>query len=264
MTETALPKRVVVELHPGSDIRAAAAQAAGLARMFDSEIKGVFIEDQALMELAGLPAAIEIGLISRRPRPFDPEAMATEMRRSLSAARRAFAALARDLHREVALEVMRRPEAAPRPAFRPDDLLLVAGSAEQALAAASPTRIAAAKALGIAFPPARAPAWRGAIHAILTSEQARRSAEPLLTRIAAAEHVQLDITVSDQPMAAALAFAELAERHGAAAAHRLPRMIVGETSLLDQSTGRGLRTLMRRVACPVVLLNTQPLAPSQD
>jgi nucleotide-binding universal stress UspA family protein len=69
---------IALDASPGS---IAALEAAGaLAARVDAELLGVFIEDVNLLNLAGLPFAAEVGLLSAGPRPLTPEEMERYLR----------------------------------------------------------------------------------------------------------------------------------------------------------------------------------------
>lgn len=250
-----LPERIVVELQPGADIRLATGMAARLARIFGCKIKGVFIEDVRLQELAELAIAMEISIIDRQLRTLHAAALPTELRRSQEAARRDFEALAMELEVEVELEVARgSPRASSE--MQPDDILLAGAALDRAFHESLLEQISAAKVLGVAFPAARRPQWQGEVMAVLGSEPTRLRFDPLLRRITDAEQAELEIDVAEDPLAALLQVVEQAER--SVARVRLPRMIVAETGLLDSPDARLLRSVIRRMGCPVLLINTDP------
>ena len=250
-----LPGRVLVEIGVGADIRPATALAARLSRIFGSRVKGVFVEDADLLQLADLALALEINVIGRQLQSLDAKALPAEIRRSLAAARREFAELARNLQCEVELEVARRRLAQPALQVERDDIFLF--SSTLGWTSASPDWTAAAQAMGIAFPAARTPPQSGSIMAVLGSDLSLQRARRLLEHIAAAEKAELEVSVSDEPLSALLDLLGRADRLGARPTVS-PRLIVGEAELLAHPRARTLRSSIGKASCPILLLNPGP------
>lgn len=85
-----LARRVVVALDASAPSREAARAAAGLARRLGAErVSGLFVEDENLHRLAGLPLARELRLPEGSERGLDLETLETELRAAASRARQA-------------------------------------------------------------------------------------------------------------------------------------------------------------------------------
>lgn len=74
--------------------RAVLETAVGLAAATGANLRAVFIEDECLFSLAGLPFATEVSFSGTRTRSFSSEQMSMEIRRSADAARMAVSAVA--------------------------------------------------------------------------------------------------------------------------------------------------------------------------
>ncbi len=87
--------RVVLRMRGGAASPLAVEAAMRLARAFRGELRGLFIEDEDLLSLAGLPFAQEISLTGRRSRPLSIELVREEMGAASKAMEREFARLTR-------------------------------------------------------------------------------------------------------------------------------------------------------------------------
>lgn len=87
-------RRIVVGLGPAPQSRAALEAAAALARLLDAELDALFVESEALLRLAGLPFAREVGASSASARPLDAAAVERAMRAQAAEARRLLAGVA--------------------------------------------------------------------------------------------------------------------------------------------------------------------------
>jgi len=83
-------RRILVALDASSASIAALEGAADLAARLDAELSGLFVEDEDLLRLAGLPFAAEVEIHSATSRPLTAEAMEQSLR---AQARRAESAL---------------------------------------------------------------------------------------------------------------------------------------------------------------------------
>ena len=81
-------QRIVVALDSSSHSRAAFEAAALLAQRLDAELEGLFIEDIDLVKLAALPFGNEVSLATGEARPFDGGALEEQLAREVSRARR--------------------------------------------------------------------------------------------------------------------------------------------------------------------------------
>lgn len=73
-------ERVVVSLEAGDAASAALEAAVRVARAFESEIEALFVEDEQLTALAGLPFACEISRLGLGLRPMTPRQMTSDLR----------------------------------------------------------------------------------------------------------------------------------------------------------------------------------------
>jgi hypothetical protein len=87
--------RVVLQLRLGKTSPVALDAAIRVARAFQSEIESLFVEDEALIDIAGFPFAREISRDGRRSRELSPEIIQREMRAAAMALARRIEALAR-------------------------------------------------------------------------------------------------------------------------------------------------------------------------
>jgi hypothetical protein len=92
--ETEPFERVLVALDASGDSLAALDVAAGLAYSLNLELGGLFVEDQELLDLAELPFAAAVSLLSGRTQRLEREAVVREMSARAHQAERAVAAVA--------------------------------------------------------------------------------------------------------------------------------------------------------------------------
>jgi nucleotide-binding universal stress UspA family protein len=88
-------RRILVALDASSSSRTALASAAEFAARLGAELRGVFVEDLELLELARLPLAREVGLTSAQPRLLDARTLELALAAQAKAARSALEATAR-------------------------------------------------------------------------------------------------------------------------------------------------------------------------
>jgi len=74
-------RRILVALDTSTGSRLALRRAADLARRLDAELSGLFVEDENLLHLAGLPFARELSASGAAARRLSPEAMERELAR---------------------------------------------------------------------------------------------------------------------------------------------------------------------------------------
>lgn len=250
------PRRLLLDLLAAEDRRGLLDQAARLARALEADIAGYVVEDSALFDLAGLPFGTEIGAVSRRQRAVETDSLSAAMARSVAACRRDLARLADSLGHAVPLEVVRGRAADPLRRARREDLVVFAGAAQRLddpeLAAALVE--AARRAAGLLLAPTRPAATVGPILAQLSSPAHGETLLPLLRRLAGDGEATIDLSVAD-PDALSLALAS--------ARRRRARLVVGEAGavLVDGAGGQArLRLLLRRLPCPLLLVNLAPEA----
>lgn len=86
-----LIKRILVALDASTHSLAALEAAAELAANLEAELIGLYVEDENLLHLAGLPFASEVSTSSATPQPIDSDKMERQLRLQASQARRALA-----------------------------------------------------------------------------------------------------------------------------------------------------------------------------
>jgi hypothetical protein len=246
-------RRIVVEILADVDVSMTAAQTARLARIFDSEIRGIFVEETELFELANLALATEIARTTRRSRQLRAEALAAETRRAFAATRRAFEMHAEISRCRVELEVARARAVQTALEAGPEDLVVYSGSLERLADAALAATIidAANRSFGLAvLGPAGTP--DGPLIALVGTAESREIALPVLRRMAEVERTDLKILVASELSVPRDSMLDVAWLN---AASRKPRVMIAEAALLRGAGGRDLQRLVRRAACPVLFLN---------
>lgn len=239
------PKRLLLEILADADRRAVLTQAGALARALEAEIAGVFVEEADLFDLAALPLGSEMGSVSRRLRPIETATLAAETTRSAAAFRREFATLAEALGRSVRLEVLRgRALDSIRRAGR-DDLVVYTGSPLRLEEAALTSALlkAAQRTAGLLLAPPQAEATSGPVIVAARSTATLEFALPALRRLAGDAELRLEV-----PVAGLADTAVLARRCRA-------RLLVGEAEPARPGQERELRLALRRLRCPLLLLN---------
>jgi hypothetical protein len=99
--------RVVLHLTPAHPNRFAMEAAVFVARAFQSEIESLFVEDAALLEIAGFSFAREISLSGRQSRALSPEIVVKQMRAAAAAHARRLEEMARTAEVPVHMTVVR-------------------------------------------------------------------------------------------------------------------------------------------------------------
>lgn len=91
-------KRILVALDASTHSLAALEAAAGLAATLEAELLGLFVEDENLLHLAGLPFAQEVRAPSATSREMSSDRMEQDLRLQAAQARRALQAAAERVH----------------------------------------------------------------------------------------------------------------------------------------------------------------------
>jgi nucleotide-binding universal stress UspA family protein len=120
-------RRIIVALDASAPARAALQAAAELAARREAELLALFVEDMALLHLAALPFAREIGFPSAASRALDVSAMERLLRLHAEEARRVLVSVAERTPLKWTLEIARGPQ--------PADLQAAASEAELIVAA---------------------------------------------------------------------------------------------------------------------------------
>ncbi len=117
--------RIVVGLDTNFMAREALALAARLAASVDARLKGVFVEDENLLSLCGLPFAREVSF-SGEVRAVDHERMLRAMRAQAETARRVLQRIASEAHVDWSFDVARgRPLSLLAASANPEDTLVI-------------------------------------------------------------------------------------------------------------------------------------------
>lgn len=119
-------RRIVVALDAASSGAAFLDAAVELARSVEAELEGLFVEDTALMRLAGLPFASELRLPTGLPQRLDAVAIEREVRLIAAGARRALETSAEREHVRCTFRIVRgRLEAEVCAAVAAADLVIL-------------------------------------------------------------------------------------------------------------------------------------------
>jgi nucleotide-binding universal stress UspA family protein len=100
-------QRILVALDASTHSLAALDAAAALAASLQAELIGLFVEDENLLHLAGLPFAHEVRASSATPRRMSSDEMERVMRLQASQAKRALEAAARNVNAHWSFRVVR-------------------------------------------------------------------------------------------------------------------------------------------------------------
>lgn len=195
-------RRVVVTLGVTGAQRAALEHAARFAAELDSELTGIFLEDQSLLHYAGLPFAREFTLHSRAGRTIDTEEIERELRSHAEAARRALEEIARQRRLSWKFTVVRgSPEQAAAEAAEPLDLLVISGCEEilwqRGLLGDRTRRIAERARAPVMFVFRDEDTRQGPIGLLVEKDSVSARAATLAIRLAAARDGQLHVYTRD-------------------------------------------------------------------
>lgn len=100
-------RRILIGLDSSPGSLRGLAEAAQMAARLDAELVGLFVEDENLMRLAGLPQSYEIGLQSAKSRNLDPQAIGRMFKQMAERARREVKRAAEREHVRSSFEVVR-------------------------------------------------------------------------------------------------------------------------------------------------------------
>ncbi|MCG8562306.1 MAG: hypothetical protein MI824_21105 [Hyphomicrobiales bacterium] len=118
--------RVVLQMRGGRGSPIALEAAFRMARSLESELEGLFVEDEHLLSLAAMPFAREVSFTGRRTRPLSEDLVRREMRAASAAMHREFERLARAVGVPARYDVVRdEPERALRSASAAASVLAI-------------------------------------------------------------------------------------------------------------------------------------------
>lgn len=256
MTEEDLswrPRRLLLALLEDADTTLVCAQTVTIARAFETEVSGVLVEETALFELAALTVCAEVGAVTRQFQPIEASSLAAQSERRAARFRRKLQALEASLERPVPLQVRRGESRDPLREARPEDLIFYTGAPsrledQQEVAALLE---AARHSAGLLLQPPRAPRRDGPLVALYHSPEVADHLRPVLDRLA--EGAEIEEHLAADTAEALVAGSLLAEQRGA----RLLAVELGEEQA-DARVQRALRQGLRRLNCPLLLINPQP------
>jgi hypothetical protein len=176
-------RRVVLTVREGGAPAPAFRLAAELARALELDLEGVFVEDEALLALAGLPFARELSLPGHTWQALDAARMLEDFRAAAETTRRLLADAAAAIGMASGFSVLRTDPAALWEKFLASDILVLV----QAAAASGPAPAVPTCAAAMMLVPKRPRTAPGAIVAVpdgaslaTAAALARRSGEDLL------------------------------------------------------------------------------------
>ncbi len=270
-------RRVLVPMDVSSEAREGLLFAARLARALESRLEGLFIEDQDLMSLAGLPFTRELSLTTGRPQSLDMDRLERDFRAKASAAQRLLAQVAQAENVPSSFRTARgKTELEITAAVREDDLVAVGralGAVVGRGAQGGAIRTASRRPAGfILFTGHRPSARPTRVEAVVAGTPSCKTALRLAERLALALKVPLGIhivgtagrqdlekwiqnTLAD-PAAARFQTADSAEDLLGALCGRPGRLVVTAAAAL-QHEHETIERLAARIACPLILVQQQ-------
>jgi len=247
------PRRLLLALLEDADSTLVCAQTVTMARAFETEVSGILVEETAIFELAALTVCAEVGAVTRRFQQLDPEGLAARADRRAALLRREIEALEASLGQAVPLRVLRGRTVDPLREAGPDDLIFYTGG---------PGRLdnrdevaalleAARESAGLLLQPPRVPWREGPVVALHHAPEAAERLLPVLQRLANGADIEQHLAVDTAE--ALVAGSLLAEQ-------RRARLLVVELAEAEagERMQRALRQCMRRLNCPLLLINPRP------
>lgn len=232
---------VRVAAYAGAEVESGVALARRLAAGFGGGFAASLVEEVALVDLAALPVGAEIGHVTRRARPADPDTMLAELRRSLAHARRALALLAAELGAPLPSDPVAADPAEPILSAVADEILLCLAPprrfADPRLAAAVLAAARTAAAIAVAGGPARS----GRVLAFAGTDAA--AMEPFLARLGAGA---VDTLPSERLSGGAAAMLAVRRHAG---------LVVVEAGVGPAAGAADLAALVLGAGCPVLVVN---------
>jgi hypothetical protein len=241
-------RRLLLDLrHAGGDPAALSAML-GLARLLELDPLGIFIEDEDVFCLAGLPFARELCLPMGAWRALDPARLAGEMAALAEQARRAFERASLDLGRSAQFTRLRGDPGAlfAEQAGEADIIALAASAGPAGLADAAMRRLeAAVLAIGrtVLMLPPRLLRTRGPVAAVISGAVADEFELAVRVAVSSGEPLLLLSSASERETEEAVAAAEAS---GVAASRIVVRALAAPTgeAILAGLAGAGERLLV--------------------
>lgn len=228
-------RRLILDLGQGAADPLALQMAADLAGWLGVDLHGLFIEDEAVLALAGLPFARELRLLTHEWTPLDADSIAAELRHAADEARRMLTGILAAARVPGGFEVRRGdPAACLAEISRAGDMVLLALSGSVSARPpqdAARTRAAMARGATSALLvlPARPRRRHGPV--VVVPEGAADPALEIAARIAAATHEPLTILLRDPGAGTAEAARDRAAAFG------VPRQRVALAGLAQPGIG---------------------------
>jgi len=269
-------RRVLVPMDVSSEARAGLLFAARLARALESRLEGLFIEDQDLMSLAGLPFTRELSLTSGQPQSLDLDRLERDFR-AKAAAERLLAQVAQAENVPSSFRTARgKTELEITSAVREGDLVAV-GRALGALvgrgAQGSAIRAASRRPAGsILFTGHRPAARPTAAEAVVAGTESCEAALNLAERLAKALQVPLGVHVVgsaggkdlEDRIRSTLSEPAILRYHSTGSAEGLlgapcgrPGRLVVTAAAALQHEHETIERLAARIACPLILVQSE-------
>ena len=247
-TQRSRYRRLLLDLrHTGGD-PATLAAVLGLARLLEVDPHGIFIEDEDVFCLAGLPFARELCLPMGAWRALDPVRLTDEMAALAEQARRALERASAGLGRPAQFTRLRGDPGAllAEQASEADIIALVASAAPAGLADAAMRRleeVVLGTARTVLMLPPRVQRTRGPVAAVISGAAADELDLAVRLAVTAGEPLMLLSAAGDQDTTEAVAAAEAS---GMAAARIVVRMLTASTgeAILAGLAGAGERLLV--------------------
>jgi|GEM_PF-592783 len=270
-------RRVLVPMDVSSEAKAGLLFAARLARALESRLEGLFIEDQDLMSLAGLPFTRELSLTSGRPQSLDLDRLERDFRAKAAAAQRLLAEVAQAEKIPSSFRTARgKTELEITSAVQEGDLVAVGralgavvGRGAQGGAIRAASRRPAGSILFTGHRPSVRPL---AVEAVVKGTASCEAALGLAERLAKALKVPLGVHVADAAggqdlenrIRAALSEPALVRHHATATAESLIAALCGRAGRLVVSAAAALQheheTIERvaaGIASPLILVRSE-------
>ncbi len=253
MTDAALfwhPRRLLLTLLEDADCTLACAQTLALARAFEAEVTGILVEETSIHELAALTVCTHVGAVTGRFQQLDATRLAAQAERRAALLRQQVEALEAELGRRVAFRVLQGGAVDSLREAKPHDLIFYTGSFSRL---EDPEQVAALleaarQSSGLLLQPPRQQWQEGPVIALYRTAEVAERLLPVLQRLSGAAEIEQHL-VGDTSEALTLGSLLATQRHA--------RLLVVELDdrQADEKWYRALRQGMRRLNCPLLLIN---------
>jgi hypothetical protein len=198
-------RRIILDLYQGFANRRTMAQAAELARLLRLDLLGIFVEDEAVHGLAGLPFARELRLPSHEWVLVDADRVAADFRHAAMTARRMLAETAGTLGVASVFQTMRGdPAAAITELLQASDIIVLAEPRTHGElltgALAQSWRAALGSAASVLLMPPKVTRQRGPVAVLVADQEDRGLITAARIALAADETLLILLTGSDETL----------------------------------------------------------------